>query len=479
MALIADTSLALHQQIEAERQAAQPQASMLKVFRSYAKGRQRGTLTPGQQRILRGLLAHAFADNVCRMILTALSGRLILQRFAVEGADKEAAPAKLIEDYLRQIWTLNKVAALAQMTHTAALRDGNHAIALAVDPDTRRIQIARELWWNGESGIFVGYGDDGTPSYALKDWTQRGKKRRTVWTADTISRFIQQGNGWEPYRLPDDGPMWPVPWVSNGQPLGIPVVHFSCTLMPADGDDPAKDAPPEYGMSVLDGGLLGLQDEINDVHRDIVAGARFTAYQMYYGTGVKSRTDPISGRKLPFIVEPGAFFEAEDPDARFGTLPPGSLVELERTLAVKLQAVGRLTGVPQHLIGGQWPSGEALLRAERPLIDAAETLARSIGPAWSSVAHKATVLANAFAGQQLDPNLLISSVFAPADRSDALMNAQVAAARAPYVSEREVLRLLGYSPDQQDRILDERAAEAATRAAAAPVVVPTTNQGGA
>jgi hypothetical protein len=151
-------------------------------------------------------------------------------------------------------------------------------------------------------------------------------------------------------------------------------------------------------------------------------------------------------------------------------LPAGSLAELQRTLTVKLQAVGRLTGVPQHLIGGEWPSGEALLRAERPLIDAAETLARSFGPAWSSVAHKATVLANAFAGQQLDPSLLISSVFAPADRSDALTNANVAAARAPYISEREVLRLLGYSPEQQDRILDERAAEAAARAVVAPVV---------
>src|SRR3712207_8958632 len=45
-------------------------------------------------------------------------------------------------------------------------------------------------------------------------------------------------------------------------------------------DASSDDLDTTYGISELDGGLLGLQDEINDVHRDITAAARFTGYQM-------------------------------------------------------------------------------------------------------------------------------------------------------------------------------------------------------
>ena len=464
------TDLSIHSQIEAERKAAQPDAAQIRTFRAYARGNQRGTLTAGQARILRGLLGQRFADNVCAMVLDQISARLQLARFAVEGDEASATAAALIETALRQVWTLSQMPALAGAAHYATLRDGNHAIAMAWSDG--RVRLARERWWNGLHGLFVAYDDQEQPRYAVKDWQTAQGMRRTIWWPDRIERYLAGGDGWRPYRLPADGEQWPVPWIDRtGAPLGIPVVHLACRERPSDGDQ-ATDPAPIYGVSVLDGGVLGLQDEINDVQRDISAAARFAGYQMLWGTGITPRLD-ADGNEIPLIVEPGAFFRDENPDAAFGTFPAGSLSELERTLTIKLQAISRQTAVPQHLIAGQWPSGEALLRAERPLTDRCEALIRVIGPAWSSIAHKATLLLNCFGGMQLDPALLITSVFAPAERRDPLTRAQIAAAEAPFVSRRETLRTLGRSPAEIERILAEIEQEGA-----AATTVPIVTNGG-
>jgi hypothetical protein len=451
-----------HAELEAERDAAQPHPEKVSAFRSYALGRQRNTLTLGQMRILQGVVmgGNLHADNVCRMVVQSLANRLLLLRFAIAGQGSAAAQ---VEGYLRELWTKNQLPALAAAAHYATLRDGNHAIMLSWQGDAAgRALLTRERWWNGDQGVYVAYDPLGGPRYAVKEWTAPEGLRRTVWYPDRLQRYLAGGDGWRPYALP---------WRDRaGRPLGIPVVHLAAADVPADGDQPSDDAAA-YGSSVLDGGVLGLQDEINDVQRDITAAARFAGYQMLYATGVTPRYG-LDGERERLVVEPGALFEDESPAAAFGTLPAGSLVELERTLTVKLQAVARQTAVPMHLFGGAWPSGEALMRAERPLTDRVEALARVIGPAWSSIAHQATRLAQTFGGAQLDPDLLITAVFAPSERRDPLARSSIATAEAPFVSRRETLRTLGRSPEEIERILTELDQEA-PKAPPPPTTLPT------
>lgn len=464
---MSDQSLSIHTLIEADRRAASPDAAAVKVFRQYARGRQRGTLTAGQERILRGLLGNLFCDNVCKRILSELRNRLRLVRFEV--------PNAAVTRYLEQLWTLEHLDSLSAATHWAMLRDGNHAIALGwVDG---RVQLARERWWNGSTGIFVSYDAADRVLYAVKDWhDDTAALRRTIWYADRIERYIADGEGWRMINLPSDdvrasATARPVPWVdARGDPLGVPVVHFANIQVPNDGkgDDATDEPDPHYGMSELDGGITGLQDEINDLQRDISAAARFAGYQMLYATGITNAVDD-EGNPIPLRVEPGAFFTDENPQAQFGALPAGSLAELQRALEIKLQAVSRGANIPMHVISGDWPSGEALLRAEIPLIDKVETIGSSTGPAWASVAHKATKIANVFGATSLDEEALISSVFAPVARRDPLTISQIAAAQAEFVSERQTLRTLGYTPKEIDQIMLERAADreqAAARAAA-------------
>ena len=447
----------IHQRIDRERKASNPKPQTLKDFRNYARGIQKSTLTTAQQGILRGVTGKTFCDNVCKMVLLAATQRLQLARFEV---DDQAVLAWLVE-----FWTLVNLPVVSNQVHWATLRDGNHALALTWDNDKGHIRLAREKWWDGKTGIFIAYDDQDVPTYAVKEWKNvQGKGRRVVWWPDRIERYIAKGNGWEGYRLDEKTP-WTEPWVgTDKQPLGLPVVHFRNVYMPNDSSD--EDADTSYGVSELDGGVLGLQDEINDVQRDITSAGRYTGYQMLWGAGVTLQKD-ANEKIIPLRVEPGAVFTTENPQGRYGTLPSGSLQELERALNIKLRAVSRMTATPLHQItGGDWPSGEALLQADKPLVKKVTTMGEAMGPAWASVAHKATLLANAFGNASLDTGSMIRTIFKSPEWVDDLTLAQIADAIAPFVSLEEVLRVLGKGPDAIKKILEERAAEEKRKAEA-------------
>lgn len=448
----------IHTKIEQERKLALPKATDVKRFREYARGKQRVTLNNYQRLVLRGVLGNAFCDNVCKKILTEFRNRLKLSRFEVIGEADETAD---VLNYLKtDLWTKNKIPSLSSQVHWAMYRDGNTAVGLKWMNDKGRVGLKRESWWNGKYGLFIGYDDDGEMSYAIREWKDGSNQLRTIYLPDRIERYIASGNGWQQRQLEGDGG-WPVKWLDDkDKPLGVPFVHFANLQVPNDGTgDYGIDEPdPRYGFSELDGGMIGLNDEINDIHRDMTAAARYAGYPMLklFGITVKEGED-VSTKYQP---EPGAAITDQNEKAVAEFLQPGSLVELERILKVKISAVSRNSGVPEHLITGNWPSGEAVMRTERPMEDKIETVASSTGPSWSSVAHKSTILSNVFGGTQFNEDAIIQAVFEPAFKRDPLTLAQVANTIAPYVSVQEVLRLLGKSPKEIETILTEMEDEA-------------------
>lgn len=464
-----------HDVIDEERQAAFPEASELVTWRDYYAGEQKGTLTPQQSKTLRGALGHRFCDNVCAKVINEVAGRHELSGFQVDDED--------VADFLDALWVKNALAELQQEVGLAVLRDGNHALALrwlpeappirgTTPPASRiaagRVTIHQEPWWDGTSGMFVAYGSDGRPSYAVKDWQERTPSgvlldRRTIFFPDHLERWVGQGDGWQPFSLASDpaGTGGSVPWVRrDGTPLGLPVIHFAA----------GSNRNTPYGASLLDGGVLGLQDEVNDIQRDITAAARLTAFQMLYATGTAPQTDE-QGKAKPMPVGPGQVLQSPEEGARYGVLPAGDLTQLASALLVKIRAICRMTDCPLHVITGEWPSGAALLRSEMPLVGRATRLNRTTAPAWATVAHRSTELANTFGdGVQLDEEALITAEFVPPERLDALTLAQVDKTKAEALVEREKLndrvslQELGLTDEQIDEILGPREA-AAERAA--------------
>jgi hypothetical protein len=460
-AVVLDPSQSIHTHIEQERKRLFPEASMLEVFRRYVRGRQNATYTPDQFNALRGVAGNRHCDNVCTKIVEETADRLELVRYNVANEG--------VLEFLQDLFVKNQMPDLSDNVHFDTLRDGNFALSLNWDAEAGRVTLHEEDWWDGKSGIYVAYDDSKRAIYAVKDWeTIERRKRRVIWRPDRIERYLQDGDGWKPFQLPEDQGQWPVPWVrGDGKPLGIPVVHFAnrrLTSMP-------------YGDSTLDGGVLGLQDEINDMQRNITLAARFTGAQMYSATGVAAEKDD-QGRTKRITIGPGVVLQAEDPQAKFTAIPAGDLAQLEKSYMLKLQAVARMTNTPIHLITGNWPSGEALLQANAPLVKKVERLAKTIGPAWASLAHIATEMANTFGRAGLDENALITSVFSPADKRDPLTQSQIASTRKEMVSNKETLRIMGYSPEQIDQIEKERREEATqAQLASAADTVPQLPEG--
>lgn len=453
----------LHQRINGMREAALPEGSRwsdLQTYRRYARGRQRGTLSYQQQQMLMGVIAHKHGDNVSYKVIFERANRIELLRFDV--SDQQ------VSDFLREVFVKCAVADLQADVHFATIRDGNHALGLRWHDLQERPTWHRERWWDGQQGMFVFYGDDGLPSMAVKDWKTGDALRRTVYYDDRIERYIARDGSWDRYT--DGSDEWPQPWLKpDGTPLHIPVVHFA-----AGSDD---DTP--YGASILDGGVLGLQDEINDVQRDVTMAARMTAFQMYWATGSSPELGD-DGKPIPQRVGPGMFIENESPDARYGTFAAGDMSQLIDAHRMKLDTVSRNTGTPLHLItGGDWPSGEALLRAEMPLVGFSHKMIEGVLPSWATAAHRSVEMSNVFGNTNLDEDALITPVFAPPDKRDPLTLAQIDVQKANGLmalqslgwSNAELQRMWGLSEEQIKKMAAEKKQEQ-TAAAEAGILPP-------
>lgn len=452
----------LHQRIEDDRKNALPEGVTwedVKLYRRYDRGLHGITLSPSQRRMLHGLMSRQFADNVVHKIVFEHANRVSLLGWEVDH--------KPTKEYLDEFWVKNALADLSADANYATIRDGNHALGLRWHVASDRPLVSRERFWNGESGVFFNYGDDGLLEYAVKEWKEGGARRRTVYWDDRIERYVNQDGTWRQFMLPSDED-WPVPWVKrNGDPLHIPLVHLASI---SDDDTP-------YGASILSGGILGLQDDINDIQRDITIAARMTAYQMYWATGVEDSVDE-NNEAVDTELGPGMLLTNASSDAKYGVFPAGDISQLIKAHDAKLQTIAYNSATPLHLItGGNWPSGEALLRSELPLHQQSNRVIDSVKPAWATLAHRVTELQNVFgrSGPTLNEDVMIRSNFAPTDKRDDLALADIESKKIDILmklqslgfSSEYIMRKYGLTEAEIAEVKAQRLAELAENAEAA------------
>lgn len=427
--------------------------SDVRRYRDYYRGRQRGTLNADQVRILAAVLGNKFSDNLLRKIVNEHANRLRPARYDVED--------NVAKDFLYMEWIKNQLPSLFSQVFVSTLRDANSAVMLSWQADARDdewggyVGIYRERWWDGTEGVFVAYDDYGRPEFAVKEWSTRDRLlRRTVYYPGEIQRLVRREGGWVSYVLPEDEGISRdgiVPWMKrNGDALGIPVVHF-----PNGSDDDTH-----YGASILSGGPLAFQDQINAIQHDMTAAAMLNGSPQTWSKGFELPLSDTGERIMP-RTGPGAHHHTPEDTAAWGNLEPGSLAELRSAYETKRAALCLVTDTPLHTITGVWPSGEAIFRAEMATTQAARTRAEVLGPRGASMAHRATEIYNAYGtGPEIDETSPISLLFEPPEQPDEMTRWDVAAKASNYVSDREVLRLAGYSPDRIEEIMDEKEAEA-------------------
>lgn len=466
------------------REAAMPNAAEVAKYREYVLGIQPVTLSAEMQADLTGILGNGYVDNLSRLAVQTAADFLTLLRIDIDAANTPERVA--LATFIDQTWGLNQMPELSGDVHFAAPRDGNYAIGLSWDARTGRVRFTLEDWWNGQQGMFVHYDSGGLMDYAVKEWSEYDPEatttigRRVVYYPDRMERFARtEGMGaWEPYLLPEDGGMWPFPWVnSRGEPVGIPVVHYPNLLIPNHQPGrSARETSRRYGLSLLAGGPLGVQDAVNETQYDLIAAARRIGFPFLWATGVTLPLDPVTKQPIPLVAKLGMVLTNPSEKAAFGMLNPGDLGQLLLQLVNHHRTFARMTNTPMQIVAEtdkDAASGVALFRMMMAAVRQARRAQKVYGSRWGMLFHKAVQIFNAFGGGELNPDLMLVGVFEPNEASDPIIMAEMAKTltEAGYPFS-EVLRLVGKTDDEIKRIMDEKDKERKAAAPPPPVVPP-------
>jgi hypothetical protein len=453
------TTPAIHEEMKKDRLSYLPEGESVQQYRDYCEGKHALQLTEDQKIILEGLTGNKFSDNLAAMICAQARDRLRFLRWDCKHAG--------VKERLASLYTRSGIKERQGKIHFDTLRDGNHAVAVVWNNEDRRVHVYRENWWNGEEGVFIGYGPNDKAVYAVKEWiiTERdgtGKekgtlKRRVVYYDDSIERWVSRdnGNSWEKFLLPGDEGVWPQPWKRTDEtPIGIPIVHFRNS----------GQGESVYGSSEIAFGAIGMIDHIQDLHYVLSGAARMEGYQILWAAGIDPGNDKATGEPKKLKVAPGTLLHSKSTDFKMGAVGSGNPEGVLKIRKDKLQALSTMTRTPLHSItGGDWPSGEALLRAEQPAVGKAETQRDTLERVWAGVGHLAIVIENRFGTEAKLPEdvetATIEAVFAPVERRDALSVSVMLNNLGDILPKMEKYRLMGYTEDEAKKLLAEKDAE--------------------
>ena len=419
--------------------------------RDYYDGKQGVKLSDRMKLVLK-VPESEFSANFCGSIVAALIDRLRVTGFddGTGQRNNEGEPSALL-GWLSGVMDDNRMDGLQVSVHEGAAVLGD-AYVIGEWDDELGAEGQVRLVYNDANLVRVHYdpNDQDRMLYACKRWPVGALSYLTVWYPDRIEKWQSRSgaDAWEPREI--EGEFWPLPWLVNNRPAGIPVVHFR------------NRTRHGYGISEI-AGIKGIQNNINKTLVDMMSILDTNAFSPVY-------TVDIAKPRGALNVHPGAVWQfrsttTEGRQGQVGQLPavdPGGVIAGFDKL---VEVVGAVTSTPTHLIWrtDQFPSGEALKTAESPLIAKIQHRQTVLGNAWEQAMKVAWAVARATGHAAPDWTEINSVWHNPVSRSDADHLASLEAKERMGVPRTQLWREMGYSEDQVATMLDaqqeERVAE--------------------
>lgn len=359
------------------------------LARDYFEGDHDVPLTERQKEFL-GFNAddERFAINYCRTVIAAVVDRLLVQAF--DSTSEELA------GWAWEAWQANRMDALQREVHEMAVRDGEAFVMVDWDGDEMAVRfVPHPRYTSPEEGgtgfgmkAFYANGEGrGRMTHASKRWTEtemgeNGKRvtrqRLTEYWPNEVRRYRMESVGrevkWQEIKR--------IPWVdANGQPLGIPVVHFRNP----GGRSDLWDAIP-------------IQDAINKAALDLLATADANGYRILFTRGFYPTTDglaPESDGGNYLEIYPGCILGHPDPQAALDSLPGadlGPMIELMDSLILKLAQVTD-TPTSRFQLTRQVAAEGTLKQQEEPLLAKVRTRQTIFGNGWENAMYAGRRLA--------------------------------------------------------------------------------------
>lgn len=381
-----------------------------------------------------GDLFHAFADNLCRVVVNTIADRLEVVGFSLEEGDEAAVDAAW------EIWQENRMGHRSKVVHKMALRAGDAYVV--VWPDEHGVP---RMHPNSALRMAATYDDEqpGVISAAARLWRLGdGRLRLNLYYPDRIEKYATAQTTSDFYSEGAFRPLEEEPEIDN--PWGVvPVVHIA--------NDTEEGG---FGRSELQD-VIPLQDALNKAVADMLVAMEYVALPQRWATGLEVDIDPATGKpKVPFTPGVERVWAVGDADVKFGQFDPANLAQFLDVQNGFRTEIARVSGIPLHymlLDSGGWPSGEAMKTAEARLTSKVEDAQAAFGNSWEDAMHMALRMLTQ------DDQTRLSTVWTNPAPRDARTEAETAILRQQLgVSQKQLLQELGYSPEQIDRMATER-----------------------
>lgn len=404
------------------------------LFRQYAEGDHRAKLTPDMQKMLRisGGVLDSFNINYCDLVIAKMGDRLTVA--SVEADNKAGS------DWSTNVLSANRFDGLQMDVQDAALRDGITFVMVAPDEATGEPMLAHELCWDGDTGMIPVYDRMGKRLVAaVKVWYETDTDRRVnIYYADRVEKYVEAEQSLSGGEV--------VPWVSNGQALGVPVVPFV---------NRAK-ARLSYGISEI-ASVIPAQDALNRTLVSMIMTAELSAFQIKIALGFDPPANVTPGM---WVTIPGPI--GNDQQVAASVLEQAQLVPFISEAQFLIEQMGTISQTPLPMqMGGDSSSGESLKQREIGLLGKVKRFQVKAGNAWEDVMKLAATVQNAYSRSARAPE--VKRWVCKWEDADIRNDAEVisnAVKMRELVGDKEVLRLVapvwGYDSQKIDAIMAEK-----------------------
>jgi hypothetical protein len=325
-----------------------------------------------------GTLFREFAMNLCPAVVDAVCDKLIVTGFT--GRDAEATPAAgeaHAPAKLDAIWHDNRMAMRSAEVHREAVKNGDAYVIVWPDAAGRPV-----IYPNRSDSCTVAYDEEspGRVAWAAKHWRAADKRiRLNLFFADRIEKYISKrpSEGTLPEAV-DFAPLTNEPGTSAASivnPYGIvPVFHFANNAeIDGHGRSELSDAIP-------------IQDGLNKSVLDMLVAMEFSSYRQRWAAGIELDYDSDGNVIAPFKAGIDHVWIAANPEARFGDFDTAQLNQFLKVKDSFRIDIASVTGTPLHYLmpyASEFPSGEALRKAETRFTSKVRARQMSFGQVWS------------------------------------------------------------------------------------------------
>jgi hypothetical protein len=379
-------------------------------------------------------------DNLCKTAVRAPADRLEIIGFA---NDKKST----VYNDSWDIWKYSQMPQLSKRVHRDAFRTGSGFVQVWADsqgnarivnqdprqctvfynPETNEVDLGAKVWRGIDNVVYLTlFYRDRIEKYVSRSAQSAGNVPKSA--AAFVRRNVE-------------GEDWPL-----ANPFNVcPLFHFGLE------------------SSILDD-VMPLQDALNKELADMLVGSESNSLRQRWTTGISYEVDPETGKQIIPFERASQWFAAKDTEAKFGSFQDVALDEFLNVINDFRSEVANVAGIPQYyfkLGAGDFPSGEALAKAESRFAALISDAQGDFGEPWANAMRLALLIdqKTADADGSIETQWTPAAPMSENEKLDLAMKKKTIG-----VSNRQNLSEIGYSDAQIELMKKENSEDAAAAA---------------